>query len=103
MAQEIASSFTAADRKAGYGYDISILQTEFSLTQVFDEPAHGRQFCKQVIRKTLDLARPEHVELTSTDASSPGCDAVPASLLQEYPHQAVSQGKPSFTHRDHGR
>jgi hypothetical protein len=28
--------FTAADRKAGYRYDISILQAEFSTTQVLD-------------------------------------------------------------------
>ena len=30
--------FTAADRRAGYRYDISILQAEFSLTQVLDRP-----------------------------------------------------------------
>ena len=30
--------FTGADRKAGYRYDISILQAEFSLTQVLDRP-----------------------------------------------------------------
>jgi hypothetical protein len=55
--------FTAADRKAGYRYDISILQAEFSLTQVLDEPAHGRQFFEQVIRENLDLGRPEQVQL----------------------------------------
>ena len=32
------------DRKAGYRYDISILQAEFSLTQVLDRPVHGRLF-----------------------------------------------------------
>ena len=36
--------FTGADRKAGYRYDISILQAEFSLTQVLDQPVHGRLF-----------------------------------------------------------
>jgi len=55
--------FTAADRKAGYRYDISILQAEFSLTQVLDQPAHGRQFFEQVIRENLDLGRPEQVQL----------------------------------------
>ena len=55
--------FTAADRKAGYRYDISILQAEFSLTQVLDEPARGRQFFEQVIRENLDLGRPEQVQL----------------------------------------
>ena len=33
--------FTGADRQAGYRYDISILQAEFSLTQVLDQP-HAR-------------------------------------------------------------
>jgi len=55
--------FTAADRKAGYRYDISILQAEFSLTQVLDQPARGRQFFEQVIRENLDLGRPEQVQL----------------------------------------
>ena len=55
--------FTAADRKAGYRYDISILQAEFSLTQVLDKPVHGRQFFEQVIRENLDLGRPEQVQL----------------------------------------
>ena len=55
--------FTGADRKAGYRYDISILQAEFSLTQVFDRPAHGRLFFEQVIRENLDLGRPEEVQL----------------------------------------
>ena len=33
--------FTAADRKAGYRYDLSILQAEFSLTMVLDRPLTG--------------------------------------------------------------
>jgi DNA-binding transcriptional ArsR family regulator len=55
--------FTGADRKAGYRYDISILQAEFSLTQVLDRPVHGRLFFEQVIRENLDLGRPEQVQL----------------------------------------
>lgn len=55
--------FTAADRKAGYRYEISILQAEFSLTQVLDRPVHGRLFFEQVIRENLDLGRPEEVQL----------------------------------------
>jgi hypothetical protein len=50
--------FTAADQKAGFRYDISILQAEFSLTQVLDRPVHGRLFFEQVIRENLDLGRP---------------------------------------------
>jgi hypothetical protein len=55
--------FTAADRKAGYRYDISILQAEFSTTQVLDRPVHGRVFFEQVIRENLDLGRPEEIKL----------------------------------------
>ncbi len=55
--------FTTADRKAGYRYDISILQAEFSTTQVLDRPVHGRVFFEQVIRENLDLGRPEEIKL----------------------------------------
>jgi hypothetical protein len=55
--------FTRADRAAGYRYDISILQAEFSLTQVLDQPTTGRIFFEQVIRDNLDLGRPDRVAL----------------------------------------
>src|SRR5436305_1077158 len=55
--------FTAQDRKAGYRYDISILQAEFSLTQVLDRPQTGRIFFEQIIRENLDLGRPDQVQL----------------------------------------
>jgi hypothetical protein len=55
--------FTAADRAAGYRYDISILQAEFSLTQTLDRPASGRIFFEEVIRDNLDLGRPDRVGL----------------------------------------
>ena len=55
--------FSAADRKAGYRYALSILQAEFSLTQVLDRPVHGRQFFEEVIRENIDLGRPDHVQL----------------------------------------
>src|SRR6202158_534391 len=55
--------FTGADSKAGYRYDISILQAEFSTTQVLDRPVHGRLFFEQVIRENLDLGRPEEIKL----------------------------------------
>jgi len=52
-----------ADRAAGYRYDLSILQAEFSLTQMLDKPVTGRLFFEQVIRDNLDLGRPEQVSL----------------------------------------
>ena len=55
--------YTAADRKAGYLYNVSILQAEFSLTQVLDRPQTGRIFFEEVIRENLDLGRPDQVQL----------------------------------------
>lgn len=55
--------FTAADRKAGYTYQLSILQAEFSLTQVLDRPLSGRIFFEEVIRENLDIGRPDRVQL----------------------------------------
>jgi hypothetical protein len=55
--------FPAKDRAAGYRYQISILQAEFALTQVLDQPTTGRAFFEQVIRENLDIGRPEQVQL----------------------------------------
>jgi hypothetical protein len=55
--------FTAADRRAGYRYELSILQAEFSLTQVLDRPHSGRVFFEQLIRENLDLGRPDQASL----------------------------------------
>jgi hypothetical protein len=55
--------FTDRDRAAGYRYDVSILQAEFSLTQVLDRPLSGRVFFEEVIRENLDLGRPDQVQL----------------------------------------
>lgn len=54
---------TDADRAAGYDYDISVLQAEFSLTQCLDRPAAGRVFFEEVIRDNLDAGRPEQISL----------------------------------------
>jgi hypothetical protein len=55
--------FTREDRRANYLYDISILQAEFALTQVFDRPVQGRVFFEQVIRDNIDIGRPDRVQL----------------------------------------
>jgi hypothetical protein len=55
--------YSPADRRAGYRYQLSILQSEFSLTQVLDRPNSGRVFFESVIRDNLDLGRPDQVSL----------------------------------------
>src|SRR4029077_1006685 len=55
--------FPPRDRAAGYRYALSIVQAEFSLTQVLDQPVMGRIFFEEVIRENLDLGRPSQVSL----------------------------------------
>lgn len=55
--------FTPRDRQAGYRYDLSILQAEFSLTQILDRPLHGRILFEEIIRENLDIGRPDMVQL----------------------------------------
>ena len=55
--------FSGKDRSAGIRYALSILQAEFSLTQVLDRPVTGRVFFEEVIRENLDIGRPDQVQL----------------------------------------
>jgi len=97
--------FTAADRAAGYRYDISILQAEFSLTQMLDRPVSGRIFFEQVIRDNLDLGRPDQVSLVfdrslvrTGPRATPGrfrtrviTQGVTPSLHVDYKHATIKQ------------
>jgi hypothetical protein len=93
--------FTAQDRAAGYRYDISILQAEFSLTQVLDRPLCGRVFFEEVIRENLDLGRPDHVQLIfdrRVTRRTPGrfrtrvlTAGVTPSLHIDYKHSRIKQ------------
>ena len=59
----LPNPFTAADEAAGYRYELSLLQTEFSLTQMLDTPMSGRIFFEQVLHDNLDVGRPDQVGL----------------------------------------
>jgi hypothetical protein len=93
--------FTAADRKAGYRYQVSMLQTEFSLTQVLDRPVTGRVFFEEVIRENLDIGRPGQVQLIfgrRVTARTPGrfrtrviTDGVVPSLHVDYKSTRIKQ------------
>ena len=106
--------YEARDRKAGYRYQISILQAEFSLTQVLDRPVTGRVFFEEVIRENLDIGRPSQVQLIfdrRVNKTTPGrfrtrshyrrSDSLAACRLQEHSDQAVSQGRARPSHRNH--
>jgi hypothetical protein len=97
--------FTADDTAAGYGYELSVLQAEFSLTQTLDAPVAGRIFFDQVIRDNLDLGRPDRVSLIfdrkiirKGPRATPGrfrtrviTDGVTPSLHVDYKHSKIKQ------------
>jgi hypothetical protein len=60
---DLPSPFTAADREAGYGYELAFRQFEVSDTRVFDCPQAGRAFFEGLIRDHLDIGRPSSVAL----------------------------------------
>ena len=112
--RKLPHPFTAKDRQAGYRYRISILQAEFSLTQVLDRPRTGRIFFEEVIRENLDIGRPSQVQLIfdrrvnrrtpgrfRTRVITEGVVPFTARRLQKFPHQAVSQGRTRIAHRNH--
>lgn len=93
--------FAPKDRRAGYRYQISILQAEFSLTQVLDRPITGRIFFEEVIRENLDVGRPDHVQLIfqrRVSTRTPGrfrtrviTDGVVPSLHVDYKRSRIKQ------------
>jgi hypothetical protein len=93
--------FTPQDRAAGYRYDVSILQAEFSLTQILDRPLTGRIFFEEVIRENLDIGRPDRVQLIFNRAivkKTPGrfrtrvlTDGVTPSLHIDYKGSRIKQ------------
>jgi len=61
--RKLPHPYSAKDRQVGHRYQVSILQAEFSLTQVLDRPQTGRIFFEEIIRENLDLGRPDQVQL----------------------------------------
>ena len=101
----LPSPFTDDDEAAGYRYELSIQQAEFSLTQMLDAPVSGRIFFEQVIRDNLDIGRPDHVGLIFNRRilrrgrrPTPGrfrtrviTDGVVPSLHVDYKHTKIKQ------------
>jgi hypothetical protein len=93
--------FPARDRAAGYRYQLSILQAEFALTQVLDQPVTGRVFFEEVIRDNLDIGRPSQVSLVfdrRVSRRTPGrfrtrviTDGVVPSLHVDYKKARIKQ------------
>jgi len=54
---------TAADRRAGYWWELSMAQTEVSRTLVFDAPRRARGFFEALVADHLDVGRPDTIEI----------------------------------------
>ena len=99
--ERLPHPFSSADRLAGLLYQVSILQAEFSLTQVLDRPLHGRAFFEDVIRENLDLGRPDQVQLIfdrRINKRTPSrfrtrviTEGVEPSLHVDYKHSRIKQ------------
>jgi hypothetical protein len=101
----LPGALSDADRDAGYRYEISILQAEFSLTQVLDQPVSGRVFFEHVIRDNLDAGRPDRVSLVfdrqirrKGPRATPGrfrtrviTEGVTPSVYIDYKHTSIKQ------------
>jgi hypothetical protein len=101
----LPNPFTDDDEAAGYRYELSILQAEFSLTQMLDRPVSGRIFFEQALHDNLDIGRPDRIGLifdrriiAKGRAKTPGrfrtrviTDGVTPSLHVDYKNTKIKQ------------
>ena len=65
----IPAPFTAADRAAGYWWELSMRQVEVSRTLVFDDPRRARGFFEALVTDNIGIGRPE--EMAAVFAAHP--------------------------------
>ena len=92
---------TEQNNAAGFDYRLSLWQVEVSRTQVFAQPAQGRQWFEAVIRDNLDVGRPDRIQLVferRVIATTPGLfrtrvvqDGVSPSLHADYKKSHIKQ------------
>jgi hypothetical protein len=114
----LPGALSDADRDAGYRYELSILQAEFSLTQVLDQPVSGRVFFEharpqQPRRRPPGPGQPGLRPADQTQRTAGHAWPVPHSgdhrgrhpecvhRLQTHHDQAISQTRKSAAYRDH--
>lgn len=59
----IPTPFTAADREAGYWWELSMRQVEVSRTLVFDDPRRARGFFEALVADNIGIGRPHEVAM----------------------------------------
>src|SRR3989337_1586009 len=99
--RRVPHPFAPAHRAAGFRYPLSILQSEFALTQVLDRPLTGRCFFEEALRENLDLGRPDQMQLIfnrKVTRRTPGrfrtrvlTEGVVPSLHVDYKHSRIKQ------------
>src|SRR6266567_4008497 len=77
--------FTAGDTAAGFRYELSVLQAEFSLTQTLDAPVNGRIFFDRLIIRKGKRATPGRFRTRVIT------DGVTPSLHVDYKHSKIKQ------------
>jgi hypothetical protein len=110
--------FTRDDEDAGYRWQLSVQQIEFSTTMALDRPASGRVFFEQLIRDNLDIGRPDKVSIMfgrtirqrgkgrtpgifRTQVTTSG--ACPYLYLFYKKTQVKPEGRKGAPHRDHAQ
>jgi hypothetical protein len=71
----IPTPFTAADRAAGYWWELSMRQVEVSRTLVFDHPCRARRFFESLVADNVGIGRPDQVAVVfgrRVQANTPG-------------------------------
>jgi hypothetical protein len=59
----IPTPLSAADRAAGYWWELSMRQVELSRTLVFDDPRRARSFFEALVQDNIGIGRPEEVSI----------------------------------------
>jgi hypothetical protein len=59
----IPTPLSAADRAAGYWWQLSIRQAEISRSLVFDDPRRARSFFEALVADNIGIGRPEQVSI----------------------------------------
>ena len=98
---QLPGPLSPAERRAGYGHELSVWQIEISRTQVFADPEQGRALIECLIRDNLDLGRPDRVSLLfdrRVTKRTPGefytrviHEGVLPSIRIHYKHSALKQ------------
>jgi hypothetical protein len=78
----IPTPFSAADRAAGYWWELSMRQVEVSRTLVLDQPRRARGFFEALVGDNIGIGRPEEVAAVfarRVQKNTPGSSAAASS------------------------